>query len=176
MPAKPSPSPKFRLLRKRALSMYVDRNETIDKSDESFTNEPNERNGPVNEMINKFRHFEKLELRSNTPRVCLRSLPLQNGNIRAPSHESLASSAARVTSSSNINLQAPSSTNGVVSKKLHELHEDAAMQDVEYKKLLRQHELDRMDFERQIYRKQLELMDVKIRKANLKIDILKRNH
>lgn len=155
--------------------MYVDRNNTLDKSAESLATEPIDQNEPANEMIKKFRHFERLELRSNTPRVCLSSLPLDTNNIRTPSNESLANSTTRVTSTSNANPQAPTFASTTFMKKLRELQEEAAVHEVEHKKTVQQHELQRMDFEREMNRKQLMLMDLKIQKAKLKIDILEKD-
>lgn len=126
----------------------------------------------IDEMIDKFTHLEKLQLRTAVPQIRLSPLPLHMTQMRTPSNESLASS-ARVTSTNDL-VPKPQG-NGEATKTLLELQKEAAQHDIKLKQAQRQNEEERMEFEREIYRNQLNLLELNIRKANLEIDALQGN-
>lgn len=143
--------------------------------------EPQSSEGPLREMIDKFTHLERLQLRANQPRVCLNTVNSPATSFRTPSNESLASTSDRVTSSSN---QASGNTNksnnnnsardAAYAAELKKLEKEAAQHDLKHKIALRENESERMAFEREIYQKQITLLDLKIRKASLEVDQLQR--
>lgn len=136
-------------------------------------------------MIEKYTHFEKLQLRVNTPQVCLEPMLKLNGNsahsASSESPESVASSSEVISTpqpsqpppsqptlashtSSNVNQSPP--------KRLRELQEEAANQDLLYKKAMLEHAEERMEFERQIHKKKLTMMNLEIEKLSLEIDLM----
>lgn len=58
----------------------------------------------------------------------------------------------------------------VISNNLIKIQEQIAMNELKYKQALRENEEERMEFEREIFRKQITLLDLKIKKNNLQID------
>lgn len=137
---------------------------------------------PMREFIDKFTHLERLQLRSNQPRVRLSTISSPEANVQALSNESLATTSDRVTSSSNpasaskktTNNNNSSSRDAAHAAKLKQLESEAAQHDLKHKIALRENEAERMAFEREIYQKQITLLDLKIRKANLEVDQLQR--
>lgn len=159
----------------------VDVDEPMPEREYEIEPEPEPSRGPLREMIEKFTHLERLQLRSNQPRVCLNTVSSPVTSFRTPSNESLASTSDRVTSSNN---QASANTHitnnnnsprdAAYAAELKKIEREAAQHDLRHKVALRENESERMAFEREIYQKQITLLDLKIRKASLEIDQLQR--
>lgn len=55
------------------------------------------------------------------------------------------------------------------------VHDDLATSQLRYNSILREHEIERMEFDREIYRRKLHLLEIQIHKANLEVELLMKN-
>lgn len=107
--------------------------------------------------------MENFQLHSARPIVVLNkisdSIPNKIGNTEIPPPTSEANN-------NNINVNQNTST----SSKLMKIQEEIAVNELKYKQAMRENEEERMEFEREIFRKQIMLLDLKIKKNNLQIN------
>lgn len=105
-------------------------------------------------------------MHSARPVVVLNNIRDDNQNERRTTETPPSSS----SSSSEPNNNSNTNGNQNDSSQLGKIQEEIALNELKYKQTLRENEAERMEFEREIYRKQIMLLDLKIKKNNLQID------